>query len=120
VPHRQEVVALEPELARVRHTLLGIDLSAGGIRVEPHPELAVGDRLRIAIYDAGSSATLVLDAEATRDEGPRGVVLRFRNVPEEIEAQIERITGAAPQIESAGAAEGHGVVVAEMLSLQPA
>ena len=120
VSHREEVVALDPELARVRHTLLGIDLSSGGIRVEPHPDLAIGDRLRIAIYDAGSSAALVLDAEAARDEGPHGVVLRFRNVSEEVEAQIERITGRAPQIESAGAAEGSGVVVAEMLAHQPA
>lgn len=120
VPHRQEVIALEPALSRVRHTLLGIDLSAGGIRVEPHPDLTIGDRVRIAIYDAAGSETLVVDAEAVRDQGPRGVVLHFQNVSEEARLQIERILAAAPQIESAGAAEGNGVVVAEMLAQQPA
>ncbi len=118
VPHRQEVIALEPELSRVRHTLLGIDLSLGGIRVEPHPELALGDRVRIAIYDAASNASLVVDAEAVRDQGAQGVVLRFKNVPDDARLQIERILAAPPQIESAGAAAGSGVVVAEMLEQQ--
>ena len=120
VPHRHEVIALEPALSRVRHTLLGIDLSAGGIRVEPHPDLTIGDRVRIAIYDAAGGETLVVEAEAVRDQGPRGVVLHFRNVSDEARQQIERIVAAAPQIESAGAAEGNGVVVAEMLAQQPA
>jgi hypothetical protein len=119
-PHRREVIALEPELARVRHTLLGIDLSAGGIRVEPHPDLAVGDRVRIAIYDAALGDTLVVDAEAVRDQGARGVVLHFRGLTEETRRRIERIVESAPQIESAGAEEGAGVVVAEMLAQQPA
>jgi hypothetical protein len=119
-PHRREVIALEPELARVRHTLLGIDLSAGGIRVEPHPDLAVGDRVRIAIYDAALGDTLVVDAEAVRDQGPRGVVLHFRGLSEETRRRIEHIVESAPQIESAGAEEGAGVVVAEMLAQQPA
>jgi hypothetical protein len=119
VAHRQEVIALEPELKRVRHTLLGIDLSAGGIRVEPHPDLSVGDRVCIAIYDAAGGATLVVEAEAVRDEGPRGVVLHFRNLSPDARQKIERIVGATPQIESAGA-EGSAVVVAEMLAQQPA
>jgi hypothetical protein len=119
-PHRREVIALEPALARVRHTLLGIDLSAGGIRVEPHPDLAVGDRVRIAIYDAAVGDTLVVDAEAVRDQGARGVVLHFRGLSEETRRRIERVVEAAPQIESAGAEEGAGVVVAEMLAQQPA
>jgi hypothetical protein len=119
-PHRREVIALEPELARVRHTLLGIDLSAGGIRVEPHPDLAVGDRVRIAIYDAAIGDTLVVDAEAVRDQGARGVVLHFRGLSEETRRRIERIVESAPQIESAGSEEGAGVVVAEMLAQQPA
>jgi hypothetical protein len=119
VAHRQEVIALEPELKRVRHTLLGIDLSAGGIRVEPHPDLTIGDRVCIAIYDAAGGATLVVEAEAVRDEGPRGVVLHFRNLSPDARQKIERIVGATPQIESAGA-EGSAVVVAEMLAQQPA
>ena len=108
-----------PEVDGLRHTLLGIDLSAGGIRVEPHPDLAIGDRVCIAIYDAAGGATLVLEAEAVRDEGARGVVLHFRNVSPDAHERIGRIVGATPQIESAGAA-GSGVVVAEMLAQQPA
>ena len=118
VAHRREVIALEPELSRVRHTLLGIDLSVGGIRVEPHPELALGDRVRIAIYDSASNASLVVDAEAVRDQGAQGVVLRFKNVSDGARLQIERILAAPPQIESAGAPAGGGLVVAEMLEQQ--
>jgi Tfp pilus assembly protein PilZ len=119
VPHRREVIALEPELSRVRHTLLGIDLSIGGIRVEPHPELALGDRVRIAIYDSASNASLIVNAEAVRDQGAQGVVLRFRDMTDAARLQIERILAAPPQIESAGASTGSGLVVAEMLEQRP-
>jgi hypothetical protein len=118
--HRHEVVALDAALERVRFALLGIDLSAGGIRVEPHPEIALGDRLRIAIYEAVVGAPILVDAVAVRDDGARGVVLRFRDVSAGVAHEIARVLEGAPQLEAVGGAAGAGVVVAELIDCQPA
>jgi hypothetical protein len=116
VPHRREIVALEGALDRVRYALLGVDLSAGGVRVEPHPELALGDRLRLALYEAASSAPVLVEAVAVRDDGERGIVLRFRNVAPEAAAAIARMT-ESPQIEAGRASTS--LVVAELVDCQP-
>jgi hypothetical protein len=118
--HRHEVVALDAALERVRYALLGIDLSAGGIRVEPHPEIALGDRLRIAIYEATAGAPILVDAVAIRDDGARGVLLRFRDVSAGVAHEITRVLEGAPQLETGGGAAGAGVVVAELIDCQPA
>ncbi len=113
--HRREVVALESDLSRVRHALLGIDLSSGGVRVEPHPELALGDRVRIAIYDSAAVAAIVLQGEVERDDGARGVVLRFIDVSDEEAREIARVLEGKPQIEAPGGEAGRAVRVGELL-----
>jgi hypothetical protein len=119
-PHRREVVALDRALDRVRYALLGVDLSAGGVRVEPHPELALGDRIRIALYEATSPAPILVEAVAVRDDGERGVVLRFRNLDADAQAAVARMAGAAPQIETSHDAARSSLVVAELCERQPA
>jgi hypothetical protein len=104
----------------VRYALLGVDLSAGGIRVEPHPEIALGDRLRIAIYEATSGAPILVDAVAIRDDGARGVVLRFRDVSAGVACELARVIEGSPQLETDDGAAGAGVVVAELIDCQPA
>lgn len=118
--HRHEVVALDAALERVRYALLGVDLAAGGIRVEPHPEIALGDRLRIAIYEAASGAPILVDAVAIRDDGARGVVLRFRDVSAGVARELARVIEGSPQLETDDVAAGAGVVVAELIDCQPA
>jgi hypothetical protein len=117
--HQHEVVALDAALERVRYALLGVDLSAGGIRVEPHPEIALGDRLRIAIYEAISAAPILVDAVVIRDDGARGMVLRFRDVSTGVAREIERVLEGPPQLEMDGGEVGAGVVVAELIDCQP-
>jgi hypothetical protein len=112
-PHRREWLALEPDLERVRHALLGIDLSPGGVRIEPHPELALGDRVRLAIYDGASGATHVVAAEAIRDDGANGILLRFLDLSEDAAREIARMVEGEPQIQAAGA--GAAVVLTELL-----
>jgi|SRR5262245_33747162 len=113
--HRHEVLALDPELQRVRHALLGVDLSAFGVRVEPHPELALHDRVKLAFYDAACAGPLVVDAEVARDDGPRGWVLRFVDLGPEAAAEIARIVERAPQIETSASERSRGLVVTELL-----
>jgi hypothetical protein len=108
------VLALDLELQRVRHALLGVDLSHEGIRVEPHPELALGDRVKLAIWDAACVSSLVIEAEAVRDDGPHGLLLRFGPLNAEAAAELERILARAPQVETCASAPGHGVVVGEL------
>jgi hypothetical protein len=115
-PHRMEVLALDPDLRRVRHALLGVDLSLSGIRVEPHPDLARGDCVKLALYDAACDRSLTVEAEVARDDGPRGLWLRFAALDSEAERSLERILARAPQIESSASAPGEGLVVAELLS----
>jgi hypothetical protein len=117
--HRHEVLALDAALERVRFALLGVDLSAGGMLVEPHPEIALGDRMRIAIYEANSGAPILVDAVAIRDDGARGVMLRFRDVSTGVANEIERVLEGAPQLESDCGEAGAGVVVAELIDCQP-
>jgi hypothetical protein len=119
-PHRQEVLALEPGDARVRHVLLGVDLSRCGIRVEPHPELGVGDRVRLAIYDAACDEPLVVEADAVRDDGEAGLLLRFCDLSEGAARELVRIVARAPQIESAVGGAGRPLFVTEMLDSRPA
>jgi hypothetical protein len=114
--HREEVLALDFELQRVRHALLGVDLSHAGLRVEPHPELALGDRVKLAIWDAACASSLVVEAEVARDDGPQGLLLRFAPLGNEAARELDRILERAPQIEASASAPGRGLVVAEMLS----
>ena len=118
--HRQEIVALDPTLQRVRYALLGVDLSPGGVRVEPHPEIALGDRVRIAIYEATSAAPILVDAVVARDDGARGVLLRFHDVSVGVAREIERVLEGPPQLEADGGAGGAGVMVAELIDCRPA
>jgi hypothetical protein len=118
--HRHAVVAVDTALERVRYALLGVDLSAGGVRVEPHPEIALGDRVRIAIHEATSGAPILVDAVAIRDDGARGLVLRFRDVSAGVARELARVIEGAPQLETGGGAAGAAVVVAELIDCQPA
>ncbi|MEN8159540.1 MAG: PilZ domain-containing protein [Myxococcota bacterium] len=118
--HREEVLALDPELQRVRFALFGVDLSPAGLRVEPHPELALGDRMQLALYDAACASALMLDAEVTRDDGPQGLLLRFDPLDEAGVAELARILERSPQLEASVAGDGRGLVLAEVVKSEDA
>lgn len=113
--HREEVLALDPELQRVRFALFGVDLSRNGLRVEPHPELAVGDRMKLAIYDAACATSLMLDAEVTRDDGPQGLLLRFDPLEDAVAGELEQILERTPQVEASVSGDGRSLVLAEVV-----
>ena len=58
-------------------TLLARDLSAGGLRVAPHPALTLGSRLTLEIRCADGAPPIEVDAEVIRDDGSRGAIFRF-------------------------------------------
>jgi len=97
--------------------LMGRDLSPGGMRVEPLPDLGVGDRLEVAIYGPDRPDPYRVVSEVVRDDGEEGLALAFRDVPPEVAAGLEKIVACLPDIESLqeGEAAGLGSVITEVV-----
>ena len=107
------------EAASAMHRmLLGRDLAIGGMRVDAHPDLKVGARLRLALYDPAREAPLVVDAVVARDDGARGLGLQFLAVAPEIAARLEQLVAMLPPVEqlSDGEAGALGTVVGEIVA----
>jgi hypothetical protein len=108
----RRVVALDEDAARV---LVGHDLSPGGMRVAPNPALFVGQQLRIALYGGPGETPLVIDAEVARDDGERGLVLRFAPLTELSRRALEKLLDALPILDT-GRTSAPGLVVSEILA----
>ena len=113
----REVVVLGAGEERVKQVLVGRDLSVGGLRVDAHPDLGVGQRLRVALYDAGSVAPLVVEAEVVREDGERGVVVGFLEPEPKMLRRLRQIVAQLPAVEDLRPRESgsRGVVLAEIL-----
>jgi len=116
-PIRMEVVAVDERAERVIHVFVGRDLSTGGLRVEAHPAIVLGDALRLAIYCAAGSDPLIVDAQVIRDDGDAGFGLRFLDVDPTATQKLEAIVTSAPtEVVETGDAERRSVLVGEILS----
>ena len=103
--------------AGISHMLIGRDLSSGGMRVRPEPDLELGDEIRLAVYGRPGQPAIMLKAVVTRDDGDDGLVLRFHDVPTSIAARLEQIVAELPTlpIEGPDAPPAQpGVVVSEI------
>ncbi|MBJ22942.1 MAG: PilZ domain-containing protein [bacterium] len=98
--------------------LIGRDLSASGMRVEPHPDLHVGDRFRIGLHGPGPGEPHVLAVEVVRDDGPNGFGLVFDEVDEETARELEKMVACLPDVESLedGEIAGLGAILSEIMS----
>lgn len=96
----REVVALDATGSRALHALVGRDLSPAGMRIDPHPELALHERLHLALYEPSEPSPLLVDAEVSRDDGEAGLALHFLDVAPETGARLERMVAALPAMES--------------------
>ena len=97
--------------------LIGRDLSARGMRIEAHEDLSIGDRLRVAIYDASRAAPLVVEAVVERDDGREGLALGFEDLDEMMSSQLEELVASLPPVEclADGEVGAMGTVVSEIL-----
>lgn len=110
----RRVIVLSDEAARV---LLGRDLAAGGMRVDADPNLAVGDRLRIALHVRSGEVPIVVQAKVLRDDGERGMVLTFEGLNDTDRSYLQKMVSGLP-VMSGDTGEGDasdGVVVTEIL-----
>ncbi|MEZ4216918.1 MAG: PilZ domain-containing protein [Myxococcota bacterium] len=95
----REVVALDAEAHAAARVLVGRDLSLAGMRVDPEPDLRVGDALRIALYDP-LGAPIELDARVVRDDGERGLALAFENLTSAAAGRLHGLVDELPDARS--------------------
>jgi hypothetical protein len=113
----REVVAIDPDAGRVTHTLVGRDLSLGGMSVEPHPLLAPGEKLHVALYGADLGEPLVVLARVVRTDGARGFGLRFEGLEPDASKRLASLVAALPSVESLAEdkTRAQGVVLGEIV-----
>jgi hypothetical protein len=97
--------------------LLGRDLSVGGMRVEYHERVRVGDLLELALYVSPREEPIVVKARVAHDASD-GFGLAFEDVPQETHTRLEKLIARLPSVEplQAGEAAGLGSVVSRVLS----
>ncbi|MBY0401364.1 PilZ domain-containing protein [Myxococcota bacterium] len=97
--------------------LVGRDLSSGGMRIERHPELGLGDRFRLALHGPTLARPLTVDAAVVRDDADQGLALAFLGVSRETANALEKLVACLPDVESLADGElgGMGSVVSEIV-----
>ena len=97
--------------------LIGRDLSAGGMRIERHPDLHVGDRFTLALHGPTPGEPIVVDAEIVRDDGDAGFGMVFDGIEGPAAAALEKMVACLPDVESLedGELAGLGAILSEIV-----
>ena len=113
---QRHFVAMTEEATRV---VIGRDISLGGMRIDPHPTLSIGDELSIAVHLRALEAPMVIQARVERDDGDRGMLLQFHDLPEATAERLGRTVDILPILAVDEAAEtDEAVVVSEILEIE--
>jgi hypothetical protein len=104
--------------SRALRVLVGRDISVHGMRVESNPDLAIGDRLHLAIYGDPGEEPFLVWATVARDDGEKGVAITFDDLHPVVAGQLEKLVAALPAVESLydDEAEAMGTVISEILA----
>jgi len=102
---------------QTKRTLIGKDLSLGGMRVEPRAELVAGKALRVALFGPDSGDTLMLGAHVARNDGAMGVALHFDPMSPEAKHKLEALIIGMPAVEALedGESDALGTVLTEIV-----
>lgn len=116
-PRRPFEVSVQELSLEAGCALVGRDISLGGMRIDAHPALAVGDSLSLAVYGGADAPPVHVTAEIVRDDGADGLALQFRDVPPEVQKRLEALVAALPSIEplAGGEAAAMGAVLSRIL-----
>jgi hypothetical protein len=79
--------------------LLGHDLSPDGMRIQADPHLRVGSLLRLTLFGGPGQRPAVIPARVIHDEGERGMLIGFGQMPKEAREALDSILEAAPAIQ---------------------
>jgi hypothetical protein len=107
------VIALGIEATRV---LIGRDISMGGMRIDPNPNVSIGDQIQLAIHVRARKQPLVIDATVARDDGHDGMVLQFQKLSTEAEHYLQQMIDFLPILmlrDESG--DGTGIFISEIL-----
>jgi hypothetical protein len=96
------------------HTLLGRDLSVGGMRVGAEQGLELGSQLQLAIYGNAGVPPVIVTAVVTRDDGDSGLGLRFESLPAPAQKRLSKIVEGLEPLQDPGSLTG--TVVSEVLN----
>ena len=98
--------------------LIGRDLSAGGMRIEHHPDLHLGARFRVALHGPTPGDPFLVWAEVVRDDGANGFGLTFDKVDAETARELEKTVACLPNVESLedGEIAGLGAILSEIIT----
>jgi hypothetical protein len=100
--------------------ILCLDISVGGMRIEPVEGLSLDAKLNLAIQLSAREEPVVVEATVVRDDGENGLALRFDWVSPESKRRIERLLETLPAIEALHAeARRQGTILAQRLSRSP-
>ena len=117
---RVEYAETVPTLSSVGNggadVVLGSDLSVEGIRLAPHEGLAVESRVTLALHGSSRGAPLLLEADVVRDDGDRGLGLRFVLLSPADRDELARLIAELKPIESLQDREGEPLVVSQVVS----
>lgn len=105
----RRVVAQGADKTRV---LMGRDLSPGGMRTDPDPDLHVGDEFSVALPLRAQHVPMVVKARVIRDDAERGLVLQFLDLSDRQAAFLEQHANLLPICDSPYAEEEAARVIA--------
>ena len=99
----------------------GRGLPVDGMSVQPSPDLSLGSSLSLAFGANNRAAPLLIDAVVERDDGDRGLWLRFEEVQPETKRRLEALIADLPAIDTLDedGCEPVRVVLAEALPEEP-
>jgi hypothetical protein len=91
------------------------------MRVETNPDIAIGDRLHLAIYGSPNEEPLLVWATAERSDDDHCLGLVFDELEDGVAAQLERLVVSLPAVESLNDSETEamGTVISEVLPPEP-
>jgi len=106
-----------PLADEARRAWIGRDISAGGMRIEPEPDLEPGRVFELAVYGVAGEPPIAARARVLRNDGADGVALRFEDLTPAARRRIEALVAGLPAVEplQRGEAGALGAVVARVL-----
>jgi len=72
------------------------DISAGGMRLDPDPDISEGDELKLALYGAKGSPPLVLRGVIVHADAQMGLGLEFVDVSPKMKQRLETLVNESP------------------------
>ncbi len=95
-PYRKPVRAVDGSDS---YMILCLDLSVGGMRIEPIEGLGLDSKLALAVQLSAREEPVLVEATVVRDDGEHGLALRFDWMAPESRRKIERLVDTLPAIQ---------------------